>query len=47
MENTLKILHMEKEGQMLIAYERLYMYEATKQGTQLNDILIEGYNPMT
>jgi hypothetical protein len=42
----MKILHIEKKGQMLNPYERLYLYEATKQGTQLNDMLTEGYNPI-
>jgi hypothetical protein len=46
MENTMKISCIEKKGQMLNAYERLYIYEASKQGIQLNDTLTEGYNPI-
>jgi hypothetical protein len=44
MENTMRILHMEKKGQTLNAYERLYICEARKQGLQLNDTLSEGHN---
>jgi hypothetical protein len=32
MENTMRILHIEKKGQMLNGYKRLYIYEASKQG---------------
>jgi hypothetical protein len=46
MENTMKLLHMENKGSMLNAYEGLYIDEATKEGTQLNYILTEGYNPI-
>jgi hypothetical protein len=46
MGNTMKLLHIEEHGKMLNAYERLYVYEATEQGTQLYDILIEGHNPI-
>ncbi|PNF24132.1 hypothetical protein B7P43_G00583 [Cryptotermes secundus] len=42
----MKILCTEKKGQMLDAYERLYIYEAIKQGTKLHDTLTEGYNPI-
>jgi endonuclease IV len=46
MENIMNILRTEKKSEMLTAYERLYIYEARKQGTQLNDTLTEGYNPI-
>jgi hypothetical protein len=42
----MKTLTVEKKGQMFNAYDKLYIYEASKQGTQLNDILTEGYNPI-
>jgi hypothetical protein len=46
MENTMRILHIEKKGQMLNTYERFYIYEASKQGIQLNNMLTEGHNPI-
>jgi hypothetical protein len=31
MEKAMRILHIEKKGQMLNTYERLYIYEASEQ----------------
>jgi hypothetical protein len=46
MEKTMKILHIEKRGQMLDTYERFHMYEIGKQNIQLNDNFTETYNPI-
>lgn len=45
-ERTMKILHIEKKIQTLNAYERLYIYDASKQGVQLNDTYAESHNPI-
>jgi hypothetical protein len=45
-EKTVKILHVEKKGQMLDAYERFHIYEISKQNMQLNDNFAETYNPI-
>jgi hypothetical protein len=46
MEKTMKILHMEKKGQMLDTYERFHIYEISKQNIQLNDNFADTYNPI-
>jgi hypothetical protein len=45
-EKTMKILHIEKKGQMLDTYERFHIYEISKQNLQLNDNYAEIYNPI-
>jgi hypothetical protein len=42
-EKTMKILHIEKKGQMLETYERFHIYEISKQNLQLNDNFTETY----
>jgi hypothetical protein len=37
MEETIKILHIEKKGQMLDTYERFHIYEISKQNVQLHN----------
>jgi hypothetical protein len=36
-ENSLTILHHQKEGRMLNTLEQYHIYKATKTGNQLND----------
>jgi predicted GIY-YIG superfamily endonuclease len=45
-EKTMKILHIEKKGQMLDTHERFCIYEISKQNLQLNDNYAEIYNPI-
>jgi hypothetical protein len=45
-EKVMKILHVEKKGQMLFTHERFRMYEISKQNMQLNDNIAETYNPI-
>jgi hypothetical protein len=40
----MKILHIEKKGQMLDSYERFHIYEISKQNIQLNNNYAETYN---
>jgi hypothetical protein len=42
----MKILHIEKKGQMLDTYERFHIYEISKQNLQLNDNYTEICNPI-
>lgn len=42
----MEILHIERKGQMLNTLENFYVYKTTKQGLQLNDALIDTYNPV-
>jgi hypothetical protein len=46
MEETLDVLHVQHEGRMMNTVESYHIYEAYKHGTQLNDALIEPYNPI-
>jgi hypothetical protein len=46
MENTMKILHIEKKGQMLDTYERFDIYEISRQNLELNDNYTETRNPI-
>jgi hypothetical protein len=46
MERTMKILHVEQKGQMLDTLENYYIYTITKQGLQMNEISMSGYNPI-
>jgi hypothetical protein len=45
-EKIMKILHIEKKGQILETYERFHIYEISKQNIQLNDNFTETYNPI-
>jgi hypothetical protein len=45
-EKIMKPLHFSKEGSLLDTYERLHIYEVTKQKLQLNDNYTEMYNPI-
>jgi hypothetical protein len=44
MEETMKILHIEKKSQILNTYERFHIYNVSKQNIQLNDTFTETYN---
>jgi hypothetical protein len=46
MERAVKILHVEKKGQMLDTYKRFHKYEISKQNMQLNDNFAETCNPI-
>jgi hypothetical protein len=46
MEKAMKILHIEKKGQMLDTYERFHIYEISKQNIQLNDNFAKTYSPI-
>jgi hypothetical protein len=43
---TMEILHIAKKGRALDTYEKFHIYEISKQNMQLNDNLIETYNPI-
>jgi hypothetical protein len=42
----MKIVHVAKKGRALGTYERLHIYEITKQNLQLNDNFTETFNPI-
>jgi hypothetical protein len=46
MEKAMKILHIEKKGQMLVTYERFHIYKIRKQNMKLNDNFAETYSPI-
>jgi hypothetical protein len=46
MEETLDVLHVQHKGRMVNTLESYRIYEAYKQGIQLNKALIESYNPI-
>jgi hypothetical protein len=46
MEQTLEVLHLQHKGRMMNTLESYHIYEAHKQGLQLNEALIEPYNPI-
>jgi hypothetical protein len=46
MEETLEVLHFQYEGRMMNTLESYHIYEAHKQGLQLNEALIEPYSPI-
>jgi hypothetical protein len=46
MDQTLKVLHVEKKGLKLKTLERFYIYDLTKRGLQLNDIFTDTFNPI-
>jgi hypothetical protein len=46
MEKTLDVLHMHQKCRMMNMLEFFHIYEAHKQGTQLNEALTEPYNPI-
>jgi hypothetical protein len=46
MKEIVYVLHIQHKGRMLNALENFHIYEAHKQGTQLNEALIEPYNPV-
>jgi hypothetical protein len=46
MEKAMKILHIEKKGQVLDTYERFHIYEISQRNIQLNDNFAETYNPI-
>jgi hypothetical protein len=45
-DQTLKVLHVEKKGLKLNTLERFYIYDLTKRGLQLNDTFTDIYNPI-
>jgi hypothetical protein len=45
MEETMKILHIEKKSRILNTYQRFHTY-ISKQNIQLNDTFTETYNPI-
>jgi hypothetical protein len=46
MDQTLEVLHIEKEGPKLNTLERLYIYHLTKKGLQMNDSFTDTHNPI-
>jgi hypothetical protein len=42
----MKILYIEKKGQMLDTCKRFHIYKISKQNIQLNDNFTETYNPI-
>jgi hypothetical protein len=44
MEKTMKILHVERKGQMLDTLENYYTYPITRQGLQMNETPTSTYN---
>jgi hypothetical protein len=46
MEETMKILHIEKKSKILNTYEKFHIYEISKQIMQLSDTFTEIYNPI-
>jgi hypothetical protein len=46
MEKTMKILHVERKGQMLDTLENYYTYTITRQGVQMNETSTSTYNPI-
>jgi hypothetical protein len=46
MEKTMKILQVERNGQMLDTLENYYIYATTRQGLQMNEISTSTYNPI-
>jgi hypothetical protein len=46
MDQTMKILHIEKEGQKLNTLEQFEIYKLTKKALQLNDTHTETHNPI-
>jgi hypothetical protein len=46
MEETLSVLHVQHKGGMMNTLESCHIYEAHKQGMQLNEALIESYDPV-
>jgi hypothetical protein len=45
-EETLDVLHVQRKGKMINTLESFSIYEAYKQGIQLNEAAIEPYNPI-
>jgi hypothetical protein len=46
MDQTMEVLHREKEGPKLNTLERLYIYDLTKKGLQMNDTFTDTHNPI-
>jgi hypothetical protein len=46
MEEKIKILHVERKGQMLDTLENYYVYTITKEGLQMNETWTSTYNPI-
>jgi hypothetical protein len=46
MEETLDVLHIQQKGRKMNTLGSFHIYEAHKQGTQLNEALTEPYNPI-
>jgi hypothetical protein len=47
MESTMKMLQVERKGKMLeISEKKIYIYNTTKQGLQMNENSTNGYNPI-
>jgi hypothetical protein len=46
MEETIKILHIEKKSQILNTYERFHIYNISRQNIQLKETFAETYNPI-
>jgi hypothetical protein len=45
-EETMKVLHIEKKDKMLDTLEINYIYKITKQGTKTNEMLTNENNPI-
>jgi hypothetical protein len=45
-ENTMRILHVERKGKMLYALEKYHIYTLTEQGIQINETSTNVYNPI-
>jgi hypothetical protein len=46
MDQTMEVLHIEKKGHKLNTLERLYIYDLTKKGLQMNDTFTDMHNPI-
>jgi hypothetical protein len=42
----MEILHVERKGKMLNALESYHIYRLAKQRLQMNEALIDNYNPI-
>jgi hypothetical protein len=46
MDQTMEVLRIEKKGPKLNTLERLYIYDLTKKGLQMNDTFTDTYKPI-
>jgi hypothetical protein len=46
MKDTMKVLHLNRKGQLMNTWERFHIYKLTKDGLQLNDTHTDTHNPI-